>query len=179
MRALKLDYRVDNRYQTVAAIIVLFMLLGLMAGEVWFFSKVNQQKSQLEAILANIKSGLHGGDVASQQGQLDPAKMTEAFKYSDHVIRQLNLPWGRLFLKLEKARGDHVALLAIEPDANSNKIRVVGEAKDYLAMIDYVRGLSQGGELQSVYLLEHKMDEQNPDQPIRFSLEASWAAKLP
>jgi hypothetical protein len=40
-----------------------------------------------------------------------------------------------------------------------------------------VRSLSEQGVLKDVYLTEHKMDEQNPDQPIHFSLEASWVAK--
>jgi len=65
----------------------------------------------------------------------------------------------------------------VEPNVNTSVIKVVGEAKDYASMLKYVRSLSQQGVLHGVYLTDHKMDDQNPDNPIRFSLEASWASK--
>jgi len=108
---------------------------------------------------------------------MPPAKLAEVIKFSNHTIHQLNLPWDTLFAQLEKAKSGGVALLGVEPNANTSIIKVVGEAKDYVAMLKYVRSLSEQGVLQGVYLTDHKMDEQNPDNPIRFTLEASWASK--
>ena len=108
---------------------------------------------------------------------MSPQKLIEVMKFSNHTIHQLNLPWDILFIQLEKAKGEGVALLEVEPNANTSAIKVVGEAKDYEAMLKYVRSLSAQGVLESVYLTDHKMDDQNPDKPIKFSLEASWASK--
>jgi len=105
---------------------------------------------------------------------MPPQKLAEVMKFSNRTIHQLNLPWSVLFSQLEKAKTEGVALLSVEPNTNSTAIKVVGEAKTYETMLKYVRNLSAQGVLQGVYLMDHKMDEQNPDKPIRFSLEASW-----
>lgn len=177
MRALQLDYRDHGGLRQLLGFVLLSMVL-ILAGVIgWYFNSLREQTSHMESLVGSIETRIHGQTTASEVSQMAPEKLAEVIKFSNRVIHQLNLPWDTLFAQLEEAKGDTVALLGVEPDANSSAIKVVGEAKDYAAMLDYVRSLSEQGVLKGVYLADHKMDDQNPDKPIRFTLEASWAAK--
>jgi Tfp pilus assembly protein PilN len=176
MRALQLDYRDNNDLRNFFGLLLLALVLLLALAIGWYFSSVRQQASQLQASVDTISSQING-PTETEVNNLPPQKLAEVMKFSNHTIHQLNLPWNILFIQLEKAKSDGVALLGVEPNTNSSVIKVVGEAKDYASMLKYVRSLSEQGVLHGVYLIDHKMDDQNPDRPIRFSLEASWASK--
>ena len=177
MRALRLDYRDDNGLRHFFGVLLLAFVLTLVTAIGWYFASLRQQTSQLQSVVDSIDSRIHGQATVSEVGKMPPQKLAEVMKFSNHTIHQLNLPWDILFIQLEKAKDEGVALLEVEPNANTSAIKVVGEAKDYEAMLKYVRSLSAQGVLQGVYLTDHKMDDQNPDKPIKFSLEASWASK--
>ncbi len=177
MRALRLDYRDDSSLRNVFGYVLLALALALMLAIGWYFSTLRQQTSQVEAAIDGMHAQINGQAAVSAASTLPPQKLAEVIKFSNHTIHQLNLPWDVLFIQLEKAKSDGIALLGVEPNTNASSIKVTGEAKDYEAMLKYVRSLSAQGVLQGVYLVDHKMDDQNPDKPIRFSLEASWAAK--
>ncbi len=177
MRALHLDYREDRRYLGVLGLLLLLMVVVLAGATAWYFNALRQEKIHLEALVDKFESRIQGNQSIVDRSRMDPAQLEEVIKFSNQVIHQLNRPWDSLFAQLEKARGDNIALLGIEPDMKSPVIHIVGEAKNYAAMLDYVRKLSETGALRGVYLVDHKMEEQNADHPIKFTLEALWAAK--
>lgn len=174
MRALQLDYRHNHGLRDLLGFLLLALVLVLALAIGWHFSSLRQQTSQVQGLLDDIDSRIQVKSNFNDNSTLSPQKLAEVMKFSNRTIHQLNLPWSVLFSQLEKAKTEGVALLSVEPSANSRAIKVVGEAKNYEAMLKYVRNLSAQGVLQGVYLMDHKMDEQNPDQPIHFSLEASW-----
>ena len=176
MRALQLDYHRNHGLLDFMgfALLVLALALALALGN--YFINLRQQTTQLQGNLAAIDGRIQAKSSFTGSAAMPPQQLEEVMKFSNRTIHQLNLPWRVLFLQLEKAKTDGVALLSVEPNTNSTAIKVVGEAKNYQTMLTYVRNLSVQGALHSVYLVDHKMDEQNPDKPIRFSLEASWLA---
>jgi Tfp pilus assembly protein PilN len=177
MRSLRLDYSNDGGFRNLFGYLLLIIVALVAVSIGWYFNNLRQESVQLESMSSRIEGRIYGRVMTSEVSQLPPAKLAEVIKFSNHVIHQLNLPWDILFTQLESAKSEGVALLGIEPNTKSTAIKVEGEAKDYAAMLKYVRSLSEQGVLKDVYLTEHKMDEQNPDQPIHFSLEASWVAK--
>ena len=174
MRALQLDYQNNHGLRDLLGFLLLALVLVLALAIGWHFSSLHQQTSQVQGMLDDIDSRIHAKSNFNDNSTLSPQKLAEVMKFSNRTIHQLNLPWSVLFSRLEKAKTEGVALLSVEPNTNSTAIKVVGEAKTYETMLKYVRNLSAQGVLQGVYLIDHKMDEQNPDKPIRFSLEASW-----
>jgi Tfp pilus assembly protein PilN len=177
MRSLKLDYRDGGGLRKLFGYLLLSLVLLFAIIIGWYFNHLRLETKHLESMVDRVEGRINGRVTASEVSQIPPAKLAEIIKFSNRAIHQLNLPWDILFTQLEAAKSDGVALLGIEPNAKSNAIKVEGEAKDYAAMIKYVRSLSEQGILQGVYLTEHKMDDQNPDKPVHFTLEASWAAK--
>jgi len=94
--------------------------------------------------------------------------MALEIKHANEVLQQLTLPWGKLFQAMESSSGKQVALLAMEPDAEKQVVKISGEAKDIAAVLDYIRRLAAQQVFSSVYLQSHQIQQQDPEKPVRF-----------
>lgn len=95
------------------------------------------------------------------------------------AIAQLNLPWRDVFDAVEASTPATIALLALEPDAKKHLIRGIAEAKTSEGMIAYIEQLKKQAFFGTVALTRHEINEQDPNQPIRFQFEAHWAEESP
>ena len=175
MRALSLDYRRnDNPSQHRLGVAVLVLALAACALLGLYYRKIAGEDARLAALVAKIDHKLHPANSAAK---LSPAKAQQAgaeIKAANEVMLQLNLPWGEMFAALEGANNNGIALLGIEPDARKGLVRVSGEAKTFEALFAYIRRLQESKSMSAVYLKHHQIQEQDPDRPIRFTLDASW-----
>jgi hypothetical protein len=89
------------------------------------------------------------------------------------ALRELQVPWATLFVALESVAGRNVALLSIEPSAQSQEVRITAEAKNSGAMLDFLEALS-GQSLREVVLVSHQVQAQTPGTPVRFQARAQW-----
>lgn len=92
------------------------------------------------------------------------------------AVMQLNLPWRALQEAVASATPAGVALLALEPDARKRMLRISAEARTSDEMIDYVARLKREELFSDVALTRHEINDQDPNRPIRFELDASWSA---
>lgn len=92
------------------------------------------------------------------------------------AVLQLNLPWRALHDAVQAGTPASVALLALEPDARRHSVRITAEAKSSDDMIAYVGQLRKQEWFSSVVLARHEINEQDPNRPIRFQLDAQWRA---
>ena len=90
------------------------------------------------------------------------------------TVGRLTTPWDRLFRALESAHSEQVALLSIEPDAEARTVTINGEAKDYLAALTYLAGLSGQPALRRVHLVRHEVQRQASPRPVAFTISAAW-----
>ena len=98
-------------------------------------------------------------------------------KSAQATVRQLALPWPQLIDSLERAALKEVAVLHIQPDAQSRVVRVTASAAQERAMLEYLRRLGNG--FAEVHLLSHQIREDEPQRPIQFSVQASFRAPIP
>ena len=119
------------------------------------------------AVAASVRPA--APEVLSEQAQreVDAAR---------RLLLEMALPWDPLFRSIEGALGKDVALLAVEPDAARHSVQIIGEARSYLAVLNFVARLNQDPTLTRVHLLEHAVRKEAPEQPLRFTLMASWGA---
>ena len=94
----------------------------------------------------------------------------------NRAIRQLNLPWERLFFEVESRLNGRIALLALEPDAANRVLRLHAEAKSAEDMLDFVRALETSTFLDEAILVRHEINEADRNRPLRFVAEARWPA---
>ena len=89
------------------------------------------------------------------------------------TVQRLSLPWNELFVALESAASDQVALAAIEPDARAGTVTITGDGKDYLAALNYVLELSRSEGLERVQLVRHDQKANG----VSFAVSAAWGTK--
>jgi len=93
------------------------------------------------------------------------------------TVQRLSLPWDELFIALESAASDRVALAAIEPDTKKGTVTISGDGKDYLAALSYVLNLSKTEGLEHVQLVRHEQKANDPNGPVSFAVSAGWSTK--
>jgi Tfp pilus assembly protein PilN len=102
------------------------------------------------------------------------AQLDEQMRDAQAVLRQLALPWGQLVESLESAAMPDVAVLQVQPDAQSRVLRVTAEAKGEDTMFRYLRRLSSAEGFSDVHLVSHQVREDDPRRPLQFSVQASF-----
>ena len=174
MQRLELDYilRAGGRRWAGIGLLALAALVGAKQADVYVAAK--HEAAQLDARIARLESRRD----QSTKRALPESTVREIHRAND-VIEQISLPWDRLFRAVESAAGEKVGLLGITPDQKSGTVEVGGEAADLNAMFDYVKRLQRQPSLTRVYLLNHKLNDQDPQHPVRFTVTASWMQKSP
>lgn len=106
----------------------------------------------------------------------DQAALQQEVRAANRVIGELNVPWPELFRDLEAASDSTVALLAIQPDSNGRSLRVEGEARDYPAVLGFVRRLEETPAFSEVHAASHQTRVEASYRPIGFALVTRWSA---
>jgi hypothetical protein len=89
------------------------------------------------------------------------------------TVQRIGLPWDELFVALESAATERVALISIEPDTKAGKVTISADGKDYLAALSYVANLGRVEGLEGVQLVRHEQKANN----VTFAVSAAWSAK--
>lgn len=171
MHRIELDFQRKPSYSVVG--VVLLLSAVLLGGQLFAdYRDLAAKVERSETTLAKME-GLTVHKVASPGkpgGQPYGAEINRA----NEVIDQLARPWDQLFAAIEEAAGKDIALLAIQPEKTKGIVTISGEARDFMAMLDYIRRLNQVYPLRNVDLLSHQVQQQDPQKPVHFNLSATW-----
>jgi len=174
MQALHLDYQRSFRPFPIVGTILLVCAVAVAlqtARQYLYFGHVLAGWEAREDQVARLAQRHDGGRPASHQ---DKEQLAREVTRANEVLRRITLPWGPLFQAVESAAPKDVALLAMEPDADKQALKIVAEAKDVAAMLDYVRTLEGRAMFRLVTLQNHQVQQQDPQRPIRFTVVAIW-----
>lgn len=172
MAAIWLDYRQDRPLHWAGPLLLMLALAGL-AATVVRYQALHDETVLWEGRLDRVERDLgRERGLARRPGARDGEAVE--VKQANEVLRRLSLPWDSLFLTMESAAGKDVALLALEPDAEKQVVRVSGEARDFRSLFDYVTRLEAQEAFGPVYLQSHQVQLQDPQRPVRFVLQAAW-----
>ncbi|EEA01148.1 putative transmembrane protein [Burkholderia sp. H160] len=90
------------------------------------------------------------------------------------VLRELTVPWQDLLSIVEDYRDHDVALIGIDQSPAQSQIRITAEAKNFDAMIAYLRYLQASVLLREAVLNDHVIESNVPGTPVRFQVTAVW-----
>lgn len=170
MKRVDLDYVARRRRPAIAGLLVLALSLAL-AGELALrYRDVRLELARLEA-----QSGLISPERRAPRA-LPKERLDEETKGAEAVVRQLTLPWGALIRAIEQAATRDVAILQLQPDAESRTLRISAEARHRDAMFEYLRRLAAVRGLAEVHVVSHQVQREDPQRPIQFSVQASLKA---
>lgn len=150
------------------------LLAGACAGiaVALAFAAGNQELLQVKRQTTELRQ--ESAPRTEQKSTMDRTQLAAEIAHANTIIRQLNLPWDKLFMALESTANDRVALLAIQPDTRKQLIQLSGEARNMEAVLDYLAQLRSQETLEQIVLTGHEIKLQDPDKPVRFSLSAKW-----
>jgi hypothetical protein len=118
-----------------------------------------------------------------QLGALQPAAVTHgrgpdpAVEAARATATRLATPWSQLLDDLEAANADSdgaVALLEVEPDRDSGRVRLVAEARSLAAALGYLERLEKSPAISHPLLESHEIRTDVRERPVRVSISADW-----
>lgn len=173
MTALRLDYQRSMKPFPVAGVVLLLLAIVALFLTGLHYYRLTVQLSDWQASLDKSRQ------VASRQAQAKPKRrdmpeMMQEVRHANEILRQISLPWEKLFQAVESSVNREVTLLGMEPDIEKHVVRISCEARNIAAMLNYIRQLEKQHEFGSIYLQSHQIQEQHPEKPVRFSLVATW-----
>jgi Tfp pilus assembly protein PilN len=154
MRRLNLDYRQDQRLLKYCAYFLMVTCFLMATLVLIHYLRALSENSKLNSLIDKVEGVAQPNLSHVKESQLNPETQKELIAYSNQVITKLNMP-----------------------NLKKGVIKLSGEAKNFKGLFDYMRALNAKSGMDKVYLLEHKINDQDPDQPVHFTLEASWISK--
>lgn len=169
---LDLDFSQHRAAPAAAGVILLCVaavLLLASGARLWHAHAENERtQAQLEAVQRQTMASRH---VA--KAPLTPAARL-AEKQSQSVLRELTVPWQDLFSIVEDYPDHDVALIGIDQNPAQGQIRITAEAKNFDAMIAYLKYLQTSVLLREAVLNDHLIETNVPGKPVRFQITAVW-----
>ena len=153
------------------------MVLGVivLAGVLYQFYTAMNEIAYWDLRVASMDRRMQRKTAPQVSLVYERPEMKREVRKANTVMSELDLPWGALFDSVEYASSHDVALLSIQPDASSRKMRIGGEAKNIPAMLDFVGALEREPALKDTYLLKYEIKRDDPHRPVTFLVSASWA----
>lgn len=176
MRALTLDYQRSAQPGWPS-----WLLLGIgvlvAAVALFHYAALRRELSGWETRAAETMRQIQRGKPAAGWEARSPEEAARELGSANEILQKLSVPWEALFSALEATRGNRIALLAVEPDVRKAQVRIVAEARTAKDMLDYLRRLGNERAFSSVALISHQIQQQDAEQPVRFSLTVNWERK--
>jgi hypothetical protein len=172
----RLDLDLSPTRGSVRPMSWVLLAAGVLAATVaalQFQTASGQHRREARALLAleaSLNKTRAGGAAKSSPQEARGARA------STSAIRELQVPWAKLFAALESVASQNVALLSVEPSAQRQEIRLVAEAKSDDAMLDFLEAL-RAQDLREVVLVSHQVQAQTPGTPLRFQARAVWESQ--
>ncbi|OGT21170.1 MAG: hypothetical protein A2342_00965 [Gallionellales bacterium RIFOXYB12_FULL_54_9] len=174
MKRIELNlYTGRARRHSVVGWALLILGLIVVVGLIVQHNKLKTEQQKMTALLMQQHDRQHPsvspGDTKALGDQLQRAA---------EVIEQLAFPWEPLFRTLESNSAEDVVLLSIQPDIKGGVITINAEARDWPAMLAYIRQLGADQFFTDVHLVSHQIEQTDPQKPIRFVLLCSRAGDV-
>jgi hypothetical protein len=170
VKSVQLDYLRPARRARWPGFVMLAAALAI-AGELG----VRYRDVKLELARLEAQSGLVSPERRAPRA-IPKERLDEEAKGAEVVVRQLTLPWATLIRTIEQAATRDVALLQLQPDAETRTLRITAEARHREAMFEYLRRLAAGKGVAEVHVVSHQVQRDDPRRPIQFSVHASLRA---
>lgn len=167
MQRLSLDFQRKPATWPLPGIVLLIAGLGLTATLIRHHVDLGDELNFSEGQVLRLHR-----DVERQRLFDVRLKMHSASDNEGTRKKRSREQWETLFAGFEAAADETVTLLSFE--SGTAEISVRGEARDFAAMMDYIKRLSALPVLVDARLTEHEIVRDHPRRPIRFSVRTRW-----
>ena len=166
-RRAELDYIAPRPRPLWFGVLLLAVALGLAAQLFALYRNARMELAALEAAAGLVSPERRPVRAASKE------RLDEEVKSAEAVVRQLTLPWAALVETIESAATREVAVLQLQPDAQTRVVQLTAEARSREAMFVYLRRLGAAKDLADVHVVSHRVQLDHPQRPIQFAVQAT------
>lgn len=170
---LHLEYARAPHSQPVWMWPLLVVLIAAMVACIWFYADLKAERAGLALKLESGTKAEKPLQPAALSGEQQAALEARA-KSAAIVLHELGRPWPELLERLEGAQGERIALLSLNLEGAKGMLRIAGEGRHLVDVLDYMQRLSSDAFLTEVVLDQHEVVENDALKPVRFSLSARW-----
>ena len=177
MRPLFLDYQRPARRFGPAGLLLLAAGAAAIVVTLVDYRGITSELSglQMQADMLDVRPNRKALDRMLKAD--DSRRPGEETRQIDQVLRQLETPWGAIFEAVESASSNKIALLGLQPDTQQRLLRIIAEARTQDDMLDNVKRLGASAALADVHLVNHQLQTQDPNHPLRFTVQATFAVQ--
>ena len=176
MSELRLDFQNPGPFPWVG-VVLLVMALASLSLTAFYFFRLSDRVHALEAQLS-ISQGQDTARASKVRSMTSsPADLAQEVKNANDALRHLSVPWDDLFRAVESSGSNKVTLLSLEPDVEKRQVHIKGEAKNFKSIMSYITQMEGHDVFGSVFLQNHHVQEEDPDQPVQFAIIATWQDK--
>jgi len=150
--------------------ILFVLLLSFLAATSYFVADLMEREHEV----ANLNRKL---EKLARTSNL-PAKIKVSSKDLEfqkkwaQLSAERDFPWTRLFQAIERSSNKEIELLELAPDKNSRLIILRGEAKNVVALTDFIDRLNNQEGMTSVYLSHQEIIQRERLETISFEVKA-------
>jgi hypothetical protein len=164
---LELDYIAPPRRAVWPGALLLVLSLAVAADLVARYRDAQLELARLEAAASLI------GPEQRPARAVPRERLEEEVKSAEAVVRQLTVPWASLVQAIEQAATRDVAVLQLQPDAESRSVRLTAEARNAEAVFEYLRRLAAAKGIADAHVVSHQVQRDDPQRPVQFTIQAS------
>ncbi|SFW37735.1 PilN domain-containing protein [Nitrosovibrio sp. Nv17] len=174
MRSLSLRFPDAGREARSAGYVLLAAGIAALLGVLHQYQEAMEEVAYWDTRIASMDRQVQRKTAPFAAPAKGGREARQEIRRANMVLNEIALPWGALFDSVERATGQDVALLAFQPNAAGRTMRMSGEAKGMPALLGFIGALEREPVLEDVYLLKYEIKQDDPQQPIVFSVMASW-----
>ena len=173
MKRVELDYLAPRRRAPWLGIGLLVAALA-MAAELF----ESYRDTQAELARLELASSMAAPQRRAPSAPPSKERLDAQTRNAESVVRQLSLPWAALIQAIEASATRDVAVLQLQPDAETRSVRLTAQARSREAMFDYLRRLAAIPVLADPHVVSHQVQRDDPQRPIQFSVQAGLRAAV-
>ncbi|MEX3958046.1 PilN domain-containing protein [Trinickia sp. EG282A] len=153
------------------ALAIFAALAALFAGDaLWHAYRANERAHDTLAAFVH----LHAPAPSRHDSAASTPAARQQAKEINAVFSEITVPWQDLLAIVEGYREHDVALIGIDQSPAQGQIRITAEAKDFDAMVRYLKYLQGSALLREAVLNTHLVETTTPGVPVRFQITAIW-----
>lgn len=170
---LEIDFGRSRPPMRAAAWLLVTTGIVVAVGSAWGLARAVDRSLELQAERTQLEVPVSKPAKATGKALADP-RLAARIKAADAAAQSLQRPWDELLEAVEQRPAGDVALLAVEPSAQRQSVRITAEARTEQAMLQHLALLQQDGRLHDVALVSHQRQLQVPGTPWRYQIQGSW-----
>lgn len=174
MRAIKLDFAERQSALRRAGFVLFVSAVAVAAYVGHAYVQESSELQNWEAKWSSLQKAHHTDTDVGQGKKADWERLQTELKIANKVVARLAMPWGDLFREIETSVDENVSLLNVEPDTEKSELRIMAEAKNFTAMLDYIKRLRASEVFKDAHIQSHQVQVSDPQKPVRFMVNAKW-----